>query len=142
MFDVVPLVDMEVTELYLNMRVVTVTMNVYTKVGTYVGSELTVGDWTLVDSKTITGAGRDLNTIYTLPSPVALTANQAQGFYITEAVGIIFNHNSFASSGTLGTLATSNSDLQIYYGIASTPLFGFYEEGFAFVGSFVYRPIA
>jgi len=138
MFDVVPLVAMDVTELYLNMQAVTVTINVYTKVGTYVGSEQTAGDWTLVDSKIITGAGRDLNTVYTLTTPVTLTANQVQGFYITHITTAAFY--LFASAGTVNTLAASNSDLQVNYGTANRPLFGSFSQGFALVWSFVYRP--
>jgi hypothetical protein len=90
------------------------TIQVYTKLGTFVGSETTPAAWTLVDTITgVTSAGNNVPTHVNLPTSFTLAANTREGLYITDTGGINVNY----TRGTaVGDVAASNADLTIYQG--------------------------
>lgn len=90
---------------------------VYYKVGTYVGSENTSGDWTLVGSAgSILSLGLDIATPLSIPVDVVIPSGETFGFYITASnpvlsTGVLTTSNSGYSA------ISSNADMTIMGGI-------------------------
>jgi HYR domain-containing protein/proprotein convertase P-domain-containing protein len=113
MFDVMPLNDITVNSFDVNNTSGgTVDYEIYFKTGTYVGSETTAGDWTLVGSALgVAGAGQDNSTPLGLAMGVNLTAGNIYAFYVAD---IGPGTHRYINGGTAGDLWASDANLEIY----------------------------
>jgi len=126
-FDVIPLTNMEITDMKVNLSGgSTVTIRLYTKVGTHVGFEETSSAWTLVKTAMVTAAGSGQQTDFPLSSSIFLTKNERRAFYFHKISGSgSFGLTHMGSGGySIGDLYTSNSDIEIYVGSSNANLFG------------------
>lgn len=113
MFDVVPLVDITVTDFDINVAAGSDNIEVWFKSGTHVGSEGNAAAWTLLSTTPITGAGSGIPTNVGANLSQQLNANQTYAFYITNQGAIDF----YYTNGTaVGTVSAQNTDLQIQEG--------------------------
>ncbi len=124
MFDIVALRDLSIIGVQFAFRTIglTDTMDIYTKSGTYVGSEGNAAAWTLSASGEVTVAA--LNTpspVFLLPVPIGMAAGERLGIYIRRE-----NPNSVAQTNGngAGTLEASDGNLQIFEGIGVSNAFG------------------
>lgn len=97
-------------------------IDVYTKSGTYVGSETTPGNWTLTASGTGTGAGRD-NPSFVDITDFLLPASSLTGMYVTVSPAVGFGAHVLMRY-TNGSNTYSNADLQLDLGVGVGGLFG------------------
>ena len=82
MLDVMAFEDITITSLDINVEPGTYDVEVYYKVGSYVGSESTPGDWTLLGTANVTSNGTDVPT----PLPVgglSIPSGSTYGLYVT-----------------------------------------------------------
>jgi len=111
-----------VTSLDLNLEAGTHELFLYTKAGTFSGSESTPGDWTLIDN--ISGVVSNGDDV---PTPVdfadfVLAANSKTAFYVSTGAG---SPNFNYTDGTVvDDVFASNSDLQIREGLGVAYPFG------------------
>lgn len=91
-----------------------VTVALYTKKGSYIGSETNASDWTLADTKTFTSAGSGNATHFDV-TDFKLGNNETFGFYV-DLISMDYATNSFLNY-TNGANTYKNSDLQIDAGI-------------------------
>lgn len=97
------------------------TMDVYTKTGTYVGSETNQSAWTLSSTATGTSAGQNNPSNAVLATPITLSANTTYGM----ALVLDANHSHYYTNGTGSNQNFSNDDLALALGAASnTPFSG------------------
>lgn len=132
MFDVTSTVPIEITSFDQNVWTTTPqTVDVYYKVGTYVGSETNAGAWTLLGSVQVTGVGDNLPT----PVPIgglAIPKDTTYGIYIDlpEQGNNYTDGNNVYSNGTV--TVTTGAGLCATFGsvIASRTWNGtiYYEE--------------
>jgi PEP-CTERM motif len=109
-----------VTGLDVNVDTGSLTINVYTKAGTYVGSETNSAAWTLDSSTAVTGLGEGNETFVSI-TPFLLSANAVTGMYVT------INTNVDAAPFmyyTDGNNTYSNADLTLTAGDGLGGLFG------------------
>ncbi|MEM7185886.1 MAG: proprotein convertase P-domain-containing protein [Bacteroidota bacterium] len=115
MFDVMPLNDITVNSFDVNNSDGTVDYEVYFKTGSYIGSEINAGDWTLVGSAAgVTGAGGGNPTPLGLNMGVALTAGNMYSFYVAQTNGT--NHN-YINGAAEGALWAADANLEVYEGV-------------------------
>ena len=117
MFDVTTFTNsLTVTALDVHFATTTAfNLNVYTKSGTYVGSQTNSGAWTLAATGSATGAGSGTPTFVDITDFV-LPANSLTGFYVDLDVdGIIY---------TDGFNTFSNADIQLDLGAGILGDFG------------------
>lgn len=120
MFDCKPLTDMVVTGFNFTPRsTTTYTARIYYKQGTMVGSESTSGDWTLLATSSSFSASANVLTRIPVSFSQSLQSNQTYAFYINVDGGTL----GYTNGTTLGALAVSNSDIEIYQGRGSGGLF-------------------
>lgn len=90
---------------------------VYYKIGSYIGSENTSGNWFLVGtSDPITSNGSDTPTPLTIPVDVVVPSGETFGFYITASSPIVTNSVLTTSNAGYSTIS-SNTDIAIMGGI-------------------------
>lgn len=94
-----------------------VTVNVYYKVGTFVGNELTPGAWTLIHSGSA-NFSVGLNTVMFNTKP-PLNAGQIYGYYVS-----ITGTLSYTNGSGVGNPWASNADLEVYQGVGISGTFG------------------
>jgi hypothetical protein len=82
-------------------------IDVYYRVGSYVGHQTTAADWTLLESFTQGPNGVDVIDPLVLTSPLAMASGQTFGFYLAAIAGGL----QFEDSSTL--LTDSNADLTL-----------------------------
>jgi hypothetical protein len=109
-----------VNGLDVNVDTGSMTINVYTKPGTYVGSETNAAAWTLDSSTVVTGAGSGLETFVAV-TPFLLSANAITGMYVTIDTNV--NAAPYMHY-TNGSNTYSNADLTLTAGIGLGGLFG------------------
>ncbi len=115
MFDVMPLNDITVNSFDVNNSDGSVDYEVYMKTGSYVGSESTPGDWTLVGTALgVPGAGGGNPTPLNLSMGVNLTAGNMVSFYVAQTNGT--NHN-YINGAVEGALWASDANLEIFEGV-------------------------
>jgi hypothetical protein len=117
MFEVLPHQNLVVTGFDLHVfDVDAVDIQIYTKDGTFAGSEKQCEDWHLVAAVTVVGRGMDAVTTVTLPqdSSVPLKTDQLQAFYITVSNGRGLRYSP--GHGT-GSPVVSNEHLSIFEGV-------------------------
>ena len=104
--------DLEIDGFEVHIGSGTATISVYYKLGSYVGSESTMSDWTLLGSDTVTGLG--LNT----PTPVNITgltmaSGSNYGFYVTNSS---YSSQAVSMYYTNGSNTFTNADLTLVSG--------------------------
>lgn len=93
-----------------------VEVEVYTKSGSYKGSEANAADWTLIQSVTVDGRGQ--GTLYPLPSlsnSPFIQAGNSRSFYITVSNGA--GKVLYTNGSKEGDRFAANSDLEILEGV-------------------------
>ncbi|MDQ1315155.1 MAG: hypothetical protein QG662_1264 [Pseudomonadota bacterium] len=116
MFDVVALNDIRVTGFDVNCgSALTQDFEIYGKTGSYVGSELVPGDWTLIASVpgvvcNAPGVATPLGAVL----DVAIASGQTYAFYVTEN-GLV-DGVDYTNGTAVGQVAAANTDLQILEG--------------------------
>lgn len=113
MFDVVVLQDFIINDFAMNLDAGTAGVEVYHKLGSYVGSETTPGDWTLIGSATgLPSNGAGVATDFGLNLAFPVTAGTHSFYVTTTGTG-----NSYTNGTTVGTVYVQNADMQILEGI-------------------------
>jgi hypothetical protein len=93
---------------------------IYYKVGSYIGSENTAGNWTLIGSAgSILSIGLNSATPLSIPVNMVIPAGQTYGFYITASNPILSTGLLTTTSGGYSTIS-SNGDMTISGGIGIT----------------------
>jgi hypothetical protein len=89
-------------------------IEVYYKVGSYVGSEATAGAWTLLGTASV--VAQPQGTVTAVPVPVNLTilTGQTYAFYVTSSTG---SSLSYTNGSSVGSLFASDANLQFFEGI-------------------------
>lgn len=114
MFDCKPLTNITVTGMnFVPRSSGNYTVSVYFKSGTLVGSESNSSDWTLLG--TSPGFSVTANTVTNIPITMSqqLNANQKYAFYVHASSG---GSLGYTNGSTLGAVAVSNSDIEVYQG--------------------------
>lgn len=105
---------------FLDASASALTLDVYIKSGTYLGSETTPAAWTLVSTTAVaTGNGSSTPTAVNL-TPFTLAAGSTDGIYITFTTASSPPNMLY----TNGSNTYSNSDLTLSLGAGLTGLFG------------------
>lgn len=103
------------------------TVNVYYRVGTFIGNETNAGAWTLLGTVTVNPTSTTALTVFTVNNPILLNSGTTYGFY--------FNYNA---SYTNGTTTYTNTDLSIETGTGLCSQFGGTNAGRMFNGRVFY----
>jgi hypothetical protein len=92
-------------------------IQVYTRVGSYQGYELTSGGWQLVHNKTVTQNGQSVLTVLgNFDIGVKIPSNSTQSFYIVTANYIMYN-----SGSAEGAVLSQDAALILYQGESVLP---------------------
>lgn len=121
MFDVTALSTITVRGLEVNLPAGTHTLQVYFKAGTYVGSEGSSANWTLVGATAVTSLGQDLATPLVMDFDLQLVSGQTYGLYVTISSGAALR---YTNGTTAGAVFTQDGNLQIKEGIGVAYPFG------------------
>ena len=124
MFDLRPLTDIVLDSFDVNLDSGTWDLEIWTSnVGSHVGVEQDASQWTLIASYSgVTSNGPDVPTPLGGCLELVLTAGSTQGFYVTVSNGTSINYTNSALS--VGSLFTSNTDLEFYAGTGNVYAFG------------------
>ncbi|MGJ8678642.1 MAG: PEP-CTERM sorting domain-containing protein [Akkermansiaceae bacterium] len=121
MFDIVVLgPELTVTSLELNLDVASnVTVEVYGRVGTWVGFDTSSAGWTLLSSNSVTSTATGVGTFvdvtdFTLPSSATYAL-----YVTTTGTGV-----NYSNGTAVGDIEAQNSDLQILEGAGKEYAFG------------------
>jgi hypothetical protein len=131
MFNVTPVTNVDITGFNSNLGAsagTSVTVNIYYKLGTYVGSQLVAGDWTFHTASTVIAAGPNNATLVPI-TPLPLNAGQQYA--------IFFNADVDYTNITPPVFYT-NSDMTVELGDGLCGLFSGNNVGRAFNGSILY----
>ncbi|MDF3029141.1 MAG: hypothetical protein K0S23_3448 [Fluviicola sp.] len=113
---------------------------IYYTIGTYVGSENTAANWTLVGSSgSVTSNGANTATPLDIPVNLVIPAGQTYGFYITASNPAQSTALLSTSNAGYGTIS-SNADLTISGGIGITYPFSTISPDKSFNGTVHYMP--
>ncbi len=115
MFDVVALNPITVNSFDISMDDgVTADVEVYSKAGTWVGSDMTPGDWTLVASVPgVLSGGQNLPTPLNLSLGMNVAAGDTVAFYVTLVGSTAIN---YTNGGTVGDVWAADTNLQVLEG--------------------------
>lgn len=120
-FDVKPKKDMTITGInFVPRSSTTYKVSVYWKSGTFVGSETNSGAWTLLGTSSSFSTSANVLTPVPLNLSKKLTANQKSAFYVIAVAG---SSLGYTNGSSVGQLAVSNSDIEVYQGKGSGGLF-------------------
>src|SRR5690606_651193 len=135
MFDLNPINNITIDSFSArgNVAASNVTVNIYTKAGTFQGFETNTAAWTLYESVVVPTTASGVLFTIPLTIPMTLTASQLTGVYIEY-------NASYTNTTTPTTYA--NSDLQIIVGTGLCSPFGGTNAGRAFNGAVHYRTAA
>ena len=119
MFDVVATHDMELKGIAFHTSATTsIDMSVYTRKGSYEGSELDESEWTLIGTKDIIGLGGGTPTPYPFDSPVMLLEGENRAFYLATTTGPFLRASQTSETGVVaGDEAYSNDDIILKVGV-------------------------
>ncbi|PKP17763.1 MAG: hypothetical protein CVU05_14945, partial [Bacteroidetes bacterium HGW-Bacteroidetes-21] len=121
MFDITATNEITITRFDGNVNQST-QMEIYYKVGTYVGSETVASDWILVGTAYVNANGAGVATSIPIPVNVTIPAGQTYGFYITTTN--VTDRLSYSVGNSVGTLLASDANLQIFEGCGLLYPFG------------------
>lgn len=104
----------------------TATMEIYTKVGTWNGSENTAGAWTLVGTVAGVAHGAIANGALPIPLPFAVNvpAGATQGFYVTATNATASNVAYTTGVNQLGAIIGSDGTIEVRGGVGKSYPFG------------------
>lgn len=97
-----------------------ITYEIYYRSGSFSGFETTSGAWTLLTTFPSHFSATAGSRVLTLPAPLAVTGGQTYAFYITGTSGTL----NYTNAGSVGTVYSSNSDMQIMSGVGKVYPFG------------------
>jgi len=98
---------------------------VFTKVGSYVGSETDSNVWTLIQEVAVTGQGISAKTsLPPLDNPVAIPAGQRQAFYVMSTGAGVRYTNGGGEGGGVGELYNSDTHIDFFEGVGKSGTFG------------------
>jgi len=125
LFDCVAINDVEIqgiSHIHTN-TLDMVDVEVYTKTGTYRGSERDESAWTLIATASVKGSGKGQRTL--LPAdlfdaPITVNAGETQAFYVTLTTAQM----RYSDGDELGAVYASSADLQILQGAGVVYPFG------------------
>lgn len=121
MFDVVAINDVTIVSVEANLNAGSHTVEIYYKVGSYVGSETSPSAWTLAGSASgVTSNGEDTATPVPATLNVAIAGGQTYGFYVTSASAGM----SYTDGSSVGTIAAQDANVQILEGAGNVYPFG------------------
>ena len=113
---------------------------IYYMIGSYLGSENTAANWTLVGSSgSITSNGSNTATAMDIPVNLVIPAGQTYGFYITASNPVQSTALLSTSNAGYGTIS-SDADLTISGGIGITYPFSTISPDRSFNGTVHYMP--
>jgi len=113
MFDVVALNDITIESFDVNLDTgITDDVEVWYKMGTFVGSETNPGDWTLLGTANVTSAGDGVPTPLNMNLGFDITAGSTVAFYVTTLNGGM----NYTNGTALGSLFASDANLEFYEG--------------------------
>uniref|UniRef100_A0A7S2LSU7 Uncharacterized protein n=1 Tax=Leptocylindrus danicus TaxID=163516 RepID=A0A7S2LSU7_9STRA len=138
MFDILAITDVTVTSLDIHMLSNTENVTVYYKIGRYAGYENDAEAWTVCFDDVAEGQGNGQSTGLDEASftPVAIAAGNYRAFYVTLTTA---NLRYSMGTGTVGSIVSSNNDLQILEGIGNAyPAFTHTVSGRVWNGSVRY----
>ncbi|MFT7485869.1 MAG: hypothetical protein ACI9F9_001720 [Candidatus Paceibacteria bacterium] len=115
MFDVKALEELHIVALDGNFDPGTISVEVYTTPGTYIGNETNSNAWTLVASGQVVSIGTDMPTPLPFVLDITIPIGQSMGFYVTAANGSYINYTN--GLGTLPATAAANADMEIGEGL-------------------------
>jgi subtilisin-like proprotein convertase family protein len=125
MFDVMAINDLTINSFGINVNDAPGAVHdyeVYYKVGSFVGSEQTAADWSLVASPTgIVNAGFNSPTPLNTSLGIDVAAGETVAFYITSSDGSAV---AFTAGTAVGDLAASDANLEFYEGVVNLYPFG------------------
>jgi hypothetical protein len=114
-------------------------VEVYSKKGTYVGSEENASDWTMLGAVTTTGQGAGVSTRLPLGTldPVHIAPGERRGFYVAMPEPVM-RYTQPVQGEKAGDVFTSNNEIQIHVG--SVNGFGFegYQSNRIWNGAIIY----
>ncbi|MEM8554761.1 MAG: hypothetical protein AAGF71_08015 [Pseudomonadota bacterium] len=120
MFDVlVGSEDITVKSFDMNVNNGSTIVEFWLKTGSAAGSLTTQGDWTLMDSVSVTSSGNGSGTNVDVLD-VVLSAGQTYGLYLTTTTGGV----AYTNGTAVGNVAAQNDDLTIYEGWGKSYAFG------------------
>lgn len=91
---------------------------IYYKVGSYVGSETTEANWTLIGSaSSVASNGTDAPTPLSIPIDLVVSSGQTFGFYITATDPVSSSTGLLTTTSAGYTTISSNADMDILGGI-------------------------
>lgn len=121
MFDVVALKSVEIQGVSVHMTSGTATIEVYYRPGSYVGFENSSAGWTLAGTAAnVVAAGSGQPTPVPLNLSIPIPAGQTYALYITRTSGSL----SYTNGTTVGSVYTSNQDIQVREGLGKGYPFG------------------
>jgi M6 family metalloprotease-like protein len=124
MFDIIPMADIKITAFDVHIfDSREVTIRIFSKKGTFVGSEKHCDDWELLEETVVAGQGMNVATKVEMPpdATIVLKEQEVQSFYITIVNGTGLRYSVGAGSGTV---VSQNKDLAIVEGIGVASLCG------------------
>ena len=138
MFDVVAINPITINSFDISVDAgLTVDAEVYFKTGTWIGSDQTPGDWTLVASVPgVVSGGQNLPTPLNLSLGLDVAAGNTVAFYVTlsNSTGI-----NYTNGGTVGDVWASDANLQVLEGAGKVYPFANTFAPRNFNGSVVYE---
>jgi len=131
MFNITANKSLKIDSLALNLNTTnTVNVNVYAKVGSYVGSQTNPAVWTLIQSQKIVGKGVGKESRINMNGYVVPIG--VYGIYIQTSEGITWNPGAFSFT---------NSDFTLSLGDAVINAFGTVTTNASWAGSIYYRTV-
>lgn len=120
MFDIKALQELSVTEMDIHTSAAgNVVATLYTKAGTYVGSENNSGAWTQIASVTVASQGQGTPTpIPAFSTPVPVASGAIQAFFVNVS------SIRYTNGGSLGAVFAENSHMQFFEGKGRSGSFG------------------
>jgi hypothetical protein len=115
--------DLTITGLDVNINITSSSMQgvkIYTKTGSYSGSEGTPGDWTLLFQGMVSAAAVGNPTFVNIPDFLAL-ANSTYAWYITITTT---SNIKYTDGNSEGAIFVQNSDMAILEGVGIASNFG------------------
>jgi len=97
-------------------------MKIYSKAGTYAGSEANASAWTFIDSVNVISAGAGIPTPLNISINLTINSGQTRAFYVTGNGGAATA--TYTDGTTVGAVYKSNADIQIKEGLGLAYPFG------------------
>jgi len=145
MFDIMVLKKLKITKLGLHMSATStpVSVEAYSKTGTYKGYQRRPGAWSQIGNGSVIGAGFGEETDFLLIKELVLLQNQVSSLYITlteNGDSLHFYGESLSSDSQLASYV-SNNDIKMSSGVGKSYPFGFTDNAKVWNGALYYTLI-